>query len=580
MAEKFLFVPNCSLQIKKMVNKKNIIQSDELIIKPLSHQDVGEIYINNLNDKTYMKHMNLQNDIHTKDSVYEYIGSSDISELEKLYGIFTKGNNTHIGNIRLSEWNKVHKRLDSTGMLIFKEYSGKGFGYKSLKLLIEYVFKNFDIIRIGSWIYEYNKSSLKIFKKVGFNIEGFEKYYQISNGGPLHRYTLAIYNDNNYEYSSHKNNNIPSAGPSITDADVQMVNEAVRIGWHENRNTHYDQFIGRFKDYIGMKYCLPTSHCTSAIHLAMLALGIKENDEVIVPDVTWVASVAPICYVGAKPVFVDIDKKDWCISPKSFEAAITDKTKAVVVVDLYGNMPQMDEILLIAKNNNIKIIEDAAEGLGAEYNGKKAGTFGHISVFSFNATKIMISGQGGMLVTNEKKYYDKCKLFSHHGINTEIEGKYFWSYEIGYNYNWTNIQAALALSQFQRINELVTKRRQIFNWYQERLTDIDGIRLNHEKENTKSTYWVVTAILDKKYQLEKEQIMEKLKNHNIDSRPFFYPISSMPPYIKYSQGKVMDKINPISYGISPYGISFPSAATITESDVEYICNCFKNIIHI
>ena len=109
-----------------------------------------------------------------------------------------------------------------------------------------------------------------------------------------------------------------------------MVNEAVRIGWHENRNTHYDQFIGRFKDYIGMKYCLPTSHCTSAIHLAMLALGIKENDEVIVPDVTWVASVAPICYVGAKPVFVDIDKKDWCISPKSFEAAITDKTKAII----------------------------------------------------------------------------------------------------------------------------------------------------------------------------------------------------------------------------------------------------------
>jgi len=568
------------MKIKVIMIKENIIQSDELVIKPLKHQDVDEIYINNLNDNTYMKYMYLHNDIHTKDSVFEYIDSSDISELEKLYGIFIKEENTHIGNIRLSGWDKANNKLDSTGILIFKEYTGKGFGYKSLKLLIEYVFENFDIIRIGSWIYEDNKPSLKIFKKVGFNIEGFEKYYQISNGSYLNRYTLAIYNDNNYEYSLHKKNNLPSAGPSITDADVQMVNEAVRIGWHDNRNIHYDEFISNFKDYIGMKYCLPTSHCTSAIHLAMLALDIKENDEVIVPDVTWVASVAPICYVGAKPVFVDIDKKDWCLSPKSFEAAITDKTKAVVVVDLYGNMPQMDEILAIAKKNNLKVIEDAAEGLGAEYNGKKAGTFGDISVFSFNATKIMVSGQGGMLVTNNKKYYDKCKLFSHHGIDTGIEGKYFWSYEIGYNYNWTNIQAALALSQLQRIDELVNNRRQIFNWYQERLIDIEGIELNHEKKNTKSTYWVVTAILDEKYQLKKEHIMMKLGNHNIDSRPFFYPISSMPPYIKYSQGSDMYKINPISYGISPYGISFPSAATITESDVEYICDCFKKIINI
>jgi perosamine synthetase len=371
--------------------------------------------------------------------------------------------------------------------------------------------------------------------------------------------------------------NIPSAGPSITNKEVELVTEAVRYGWYEDRNMHIDRFIEEFSSYTGMKYCLPTAHCTDAIHLALLALNIGPGDEVIVPDITWAASAAPIHYMGATPVFADMDRKDWCLDPESFEKSITPKTKAVIVVDVYGNMPQMDKIQKISREHGIPIIEDAAEAMGAEYRNKKAGTFGEIAVFSFNATKLMIAGQGGMLVTNKKRIYEKAKKLWHHGM-VEYSKKAYWSEEIGFNYQWTNMQAALALAQMRRLNELLEQKRRAYNWYCEGLKDIDGIQLNYEAKNTRSTFWIATAVIDKKYGLRKEAIASKLKPYGIDSRPFFYPISSMPAYAQYCRGKNMKNINPVSYEISPYGICLPSAANITESDVDYVCDCLKKIL--
>jgi perosamine synthetase len=371
---------------------------------------------------------------------------------------------------------------------------------------------------------------------------------------------------------------IPSAGGSITDDEIQLVTEAIKFGWYENRNMHLDKFLNEFSDYIGIEYCLPVVNCTSAIHLALLALNIGKGDEVIVPDITWVASVAPIHYVGATPVFVDIDEANWCVSPESFESAITSRTKAVIIVDLYGKMPDMDKLLEIAKNHNIKVIEDAAEAIGATYNNKKAGTFGDIGVFSFNATKLMMAGQGGMLVTRNIELFNKAKQLAHHGMLKYTDKTTFWSIEIGYNYQWTNIQAALALAQFRRLNELVEHRRRIFHWYEECLDDIGGITLNNEDDNVFNTYWVVTAIVNPKYNKTKEDILRLFTEYNIDSRPFFYPISSMPAYSSYTEGKDMMKINPVSYRISPYGISFPSFGKMTRDHVSYVCESFKNIL--
>lgn len=296
----------------------------------------------------------------------------------------------------------------------------------------------------------------------------------------------------------------PSAGPSITESEIQLVLDAVTNGWYENRNYHTELFINEFKEIIRRSYVLPVSNCTAALHLSLLALDIKPGDEIIVPDITWIASVAPIIYVGAIPIFVDINNDDWCISTDSIKKSITNKTRAIIVVDLYGNMPDMDELSKIVKENNLFLIEDAAESLGSRYKERPAGSFGDISVFSFNATKLAMAGQGGVFATNDEELYNKAKLYSHHGMIKYTDKTTFWSVVVGYNYQWTNIQAALALAQIRRLDELVNHRRQIFQWYKEQLNSIKGLQLNFESSDVFNTYWVITVIVDKMFKLKKK----------------------------------------------------------------------------
>ena len=374
------------------------------------------------------------------------------------------------------------------------------------------------------------------------------------------------------------NKKIRSAGPSITEAEINLVSEAIRDGWHEKMSFYIDMFIDEFSAYTKHKYCLPTAHCTDAIHLAVLALGVGPGDEVIVPDLTWVASAAPIVYVGAKPVFADIDPISLCVTADTIKQKITSKTKAVIVVDLLGNMPEWDEILDLCQNHKISVIEDAAEGIGATYKGHLAGTFGEISLFSFNATKLIMSGQGGMFCTNDKNLYEKAKLYSHHGIDKNSTGKYYWSCILGYNYNWTNIQAALALAQLRRIDELISYKKWLFSQYREKLEDHKGIRLSQTKENVDPTYWITTVIVDSSYGLTKEEICELFTVYDIDIRPLFYPISSMPPFSDYVDANIMHELNPNAYNLSKYGICLPNGNDLSLEEIELICSSFREIL--
>ena len=312
---------------------------------------------------------------------------------------------------------------------------------------------------------------------------------------------------------------IPSAGPSITQAEIDLVSQAIKDGWGPKMSYYIDEFTEEFSNYIGYKYCLPTSHCTDAIHLAMLTLNLKPDDEVIVPDMTWVASAAPVIYVGAKPVLVDVDSNSWCITAKEIEKSITKKTKAVVVVDLLGNMPEWDEIIKICKKNDLFIIEDASEGIGAKYKGKLAGTFGDISLFSFNATKLIMSGQGGALCTDDKKIFKKAKLISHHGIDEKVTKKYYWSNQLGYNYNWTNIQAALALAQLERIEELIQYKEWLFRKYEQCLSEVEGITLNQNHSDVDPCFWMTIAIIDENLGFSKQELVKQFDSFNIDIRP-------------------------------------------------------------
>jgi perosamine synthetase len=340
---------------------------------------------------------------------------------------------------------------------------------------------------------------------------------------------------------------------------------------------YHERFESAFAKYIGTKYALSLPSCTSAIHLSLLSLGIGKDDEVIVPDLTWIATAAPISYVGARPVFADSDHLTWCISPESIENLITSHTKAIIPVDLYGNMPDMDAIQDIARDHDIVIIEDAAEAIGSEYHLKKSGSFGDTGVFNFHGSKTMTTGEGGMLVTDRKNLYERCLALRDH--SKALGEKMFWNIEVGYKYKMSSMQAALGLAQLERIEELVNKKRQIFSWYKQNLQSVEGITLNYEAPGTKNTYWMVTAIFDPKFGLEKEEVIRRFKAINIDLRPFFYPLSSEPAYAMLSEAHIAQKRNVVSYQISPYGVNLPSGMNMTKQIVDYVCEKIKDIIY-
>lgn len=369
---------------------------------------------------------------------------------------------------------------------------------------------------------------------------------------------------------------IPISGPWITQKEIDYVTDAATNAWHENANSYNERFEKTFAEYLGVRYAVSLPSCTSAIHLSLSALEVKPGDEVIVPDVTWIASSAPINYVGATPVFADIDDKTWCLSAESFEACITPETRAVIVVDLYGNMPDMDTICDIAKQRGIALIEDSAEAIGSEYNGRKAGGFGDTGVFSFHGSKTLTTGEGGMLVTDREDIYHRVLFLRGHGRNPgDIM---FYNTEVAYKYKMSSMQAALGLAQIERIEELVNQKRKIFSWYEKELSGVKGVTLNYEASGTKNSYWMVTIVLDKSFGLKKDRLMELMADKNIDCRPFFHPLSSLPAYKDLPQAETAKKANKISYNISPFGLNLPSGASLTEDKVIYICNKLKDIL--
>ena len=361
---------------------------------------------------------------------------------------------------------------------------------------------------------------------------------------------------------------IPVTGPSITQKEVRYITQAAKDGWNENYRKYINLFEKKFATYIDRKYALATSSCTAALHLSYLAVGLKKGDEVLVPNITWIACVEPLYWMGIKPIFADIESDTWCIDPNDVERKITKKTKAILVVDLYGHIADMKRILKIARKNKLKIIEDAAEAVGSEYYGKKAGSFGDVSCFSFHGSKTMVTGEGGMLLTNNKRIIEKAKYFYDHCKDTK---KVFWNLGIGYKYKMSNFQAACGLAQLERIEELILKKRKIFSWYKKRLLEIPGLQLNTERPHTKNTYWMVTVVWDKKYKINKEKIMKEFLKYNIQTRPFFYPLSILPA--------INCKANtPVSFDISSRAINLPCGLNITEKEVDFICRCLKKIL--
>ncbi len=368
--------------------------------------------------------------------------------------------------------------------------------------------------------------------------------------------------------SEERSRRISVAGPSITDHEVDLVAAAVRTAWYEHANDVISHFESSFASYVGRRFAVALPSCTSALHLSLAALGVGPGDEVIVPEATWIASSAPISYVGATPVFVDIDPVTWCLDPASLERAITPRTRAVIAVDLYGGMPELDTIEAICDEHGFALIEDAAEAIGSAYHGRPAGAFGVASTFSFHGSKTLTTGEGGMLVTDEVPLYERVQLLRDHGRKPGDVS--FTNVEVAFKYKMSSLQAALGQAQLDRIDELVAQKRQIFDWYRQRLGEIAGVTLNAEPAGTTNSYWMSTIVVDPARSWRKEPLAAALAEDGIDTRPFFHPLSTLPAYRDLPEAARARDANPVSQRICAYGLNLPSAARLTEDEVDFV----------
>jgi perosamine synthetase len=363
---------------------------------------------------------------------------------------------------------------------------------------------------------------------------------------------------------------IPISQPSITEKEIDYVNDAVRSTWISSLGKYIDRFEAEFADFCQSRFAISVSNGTVAIQLALAAYDIGDGDEVIMPNLSFIATANATLHSGAKPVFADIDPENLCLDPNKIEVLITPKTKAIMPVHLYGHPANMTAILEIAHKHNLLVIEDAAEAHGATVNERRVGSWGNCATFSFYGNKNLTTGEGGMITTDDEDFYNRCRYLRDHAMSKE---KRYWHTAPGFNFRMTNIQAAIGCAQLERISDFMTKRETIFSWYAEGLGDLAEVHLNRTSEWATNAYWLICLEHEKWSAGDRDQFMGELKKHGIDSRPYFYPMSQM-PYIN-------EKANtPVTDMVYQKGINLPTYFDLTKDDVQYICSTIKQLLDV
>jgi perosamine synthetase len=369
---------------------------------------------------------------------------------------------------------------------------------------------------------------------------------------------------------------IPVAGPWITEREQRYVADAAAGDWYADAGRYTGRFERAMAEHCARRYACALPSCTSALHLSLAALGVGPGDEVIVPDVTWIASAAPVQYVGATAVFADIDPDSWCVSAQTVEACITPRTRALIVVDLYGQMPGFDELLALCARRGIAVIEDSAEAVGAMYNGRPAGSFGLASCFSFHGSKTITTGEGGMLLTDDRAFFDRVLVLRDHG---RLPGdRYFFNSEVAFKYKMSSVQAALGLAQIERVGEIIARKREIFEWYRQGLSHLPGVRLNPHTPGVQPGYWMVSPVWGEGVGVHKRDMMTALESIGIDTRPFFHPLSTIPAYQAGAQAAAARARNTVGASISSRAINLPSALCLTRPQVQRVCEGFTRCL--
>lgn len=357
--------------------------------------------------------------------------------------------------------------------------------------------------------------------------------------------------------------------PSITALETAYATDAAANGWGEACYGYISRFERGFEAYLGRDYAIATSSCTGAMHMGLAALGIGAGDEVILADTNWIATAAPIVHLGATPVFADVLADTWCLDPAEAARHITPRTKAIVATHLYGNLCDMDALLEIGRRTGVPIVEDAAEAIGSQLSGRRAGSMGLFATFSFHGTKTITTGEGGMLVTGDAAFYERVLTLSNHG-RARGQTKQFWPDAIGFKYKMSNIEAAIGCAQLERIEELVARKREILYAYMVRLSAIPGIAMNPEPEGTINGAWMPTAVFHPATGITREALLAGFAAADIDARVFFHPLSSLPMFEARPE-------NVNAWSIPERGINLPSYHDMSEADIDRVAATLTTI---
>ena len=364
--------------------------------------------------------------------------------------------------------------------------------------------------------------------------------------------------------------------PWLPGNEKKYVQECMDTNWISSSGEFITRFEEDFSSYCGAEFGVSCTSCYAALHLACMAIGLKKGDEVIVPNFTMSAPLVAVSQTGARPVLVDCRKDTWNIDENKIEEKITERTKAIIAVHIYGHPCEMDKIMEIARKHNLVVIEDAAEAHGAEYNGKRSGSIGDIGCFSFFGNKIITTGEGGMAITNNPDYAEKMRRFR----NYAFEIPRFLHRDLGANYRLTNLQAAIGVAQTENAQMLVESRRSVGLRYNEFLKDIRGIILPSERENCKNVYWMYGIILEDEIKISREEFVEKLKERGVDTRNFFIPMNKQPVFLDGKMENAPDCSDnyPIAEKIGSRGFYLPSSSNLSDEEIELICYKLKELL--
>lgn len=354
---------------------------------------------------------------------------------------------------------------------------------------------------------------------------------------------------------------IPVSQPSISQTELNYVTDAVKSGWVSSLGAYIDKFEERFADFCGTKYALTVSNGTVGLHLALVAYGVGVGDEVIVPDLTFVATANAVRMAQAKPIMVDVIRETYCIDPQQVVHAITPNTKAIIPVHLYGHPANMPALREIASAHKLHLIEDAAEAHGASIDNTMVGGLGDCAVFSFYGNKIITSGEGGMITTNDEALFLRLKYLRDHAMSKDVR---YWHTEVGYNYRMTNMQAALGLAQLEQIDQFLVRRSLLLEQYR-KLLEPHGVECNPVSD-ARAVNWMTCAVVDGLERAQRDHVIALMRARGVDARPFFYPISCLPMY-GGSQ-------NPVSSALSESGFNLPTYVEMTSAQVTEVCSVF------